>query len=188
MSEDFSAGFVLPDTVPSAAQPEPEPQPDVLDQLLDGADGTEAAELTDEQLGSLHEEFEPVARLRAEKLRLEAQLKRVSAALEDHKRRMLSALEAQGTRQFRSADGSGQCYTQTRYNVRVTDPEPFMEWVQENHPELLSVNSQTLGSFVRKEYRDKGVATDSDQFPPGIEVKEQVSLMVRDAAKPKEAS
>lgn len=177
--------FMVPDLGEAVEKEAPQEQPDVLDQLLHGEEDA-GQELSDEDLGSLEEEFDAVARLTKERDRLEAHLAEVKRDLAGQKDRMLRAMKAQGTRQFRSGSGVGQCYVQDNYSTAVEDPEAFMEWVRENHPEMLSVHSQTRTSFIRKEYRDKGVAVDSDTFPPGIAVKEYESLQVRDVKPKKE--
>lgn len=160
-----------------------QPQQDVLSQLLEStdADDPEAVVLDEQELGLLQDEFDALARLKERKDALEEQLDGVKKAYEAQRGRMLSAMKLQGTKQFRGADGQGGCTIQVRYETKVTDPEAFMEWVKEQHPELLTVNTNTRSSFIRKEFRDKGVPAEADEFPPGIEAKERDVLALTGA-------
>lgn len=154
-------------------------QAGVLSQLLEGADDdAEAVEPDAGDLGALQQEFETVARLTLRKKELERELSEVSKALTAQKDRMQQAMEGQGTQQFRGADGAS-CNFQTRFDTVVEDPEAFMEWVQERHQELLTVNSQTRTKFIRENYRDQGVDPDSPEFPPGLKTTERTTLVVR---------
>lgn len=159
------------------------PATDLLTQLLESSDADDpnAITLDAEELGALEEEFENVARLKETKEALKAKLDVASATYEAARGRMLSAMKLQGTKQFRGADGQGSCSIQERFDTKVTDPVEFMAWVQENHPELLTVNSQTRSGFIRKEYKDKGVPPEADEFPPGIEPSTREVLQVRGA-------
>jgi hypothetical protein len=137
--------------------------------------------VSDADLGSMESEFQVVALLTERKKELERQVSEVSAQLEAAKERMLAVMEAHGTTQFRSGAGLGSCFTQERFDTTVEDPGAFVAWVQERHPELLTVNSQTRNRFIREEFRDKGVAPDSDAFPPGVKVTPRTQLAVRGA-------
>lgn len=153
----------------------------ILRDLLDtGNDDVDAVEPDEGDLASLQTEFDSVARLTARKRELESELQNVSRALQAQKDRMLMAMEAQGTKQFRSALGDGSCTITERYDTTVEDPQTFLAWVTEAHPELLTVNSQTRNKFIRENYRDQGIDPDSPEFPPGVQASPRRSLMVRD--------
>ncbi|MCI0669157.1 MAG: hypothetical protein L0Y64_01710 [Myxococcaceae bacterium] len=165
--QDF--GFVAPAEVAK--------QRDPLDVLLEGTEG--AVQPDDATLGALEEEFRVLANLRKRVDGLEGQLEEAKSHYNAQVERMQRAMQAQGTRQFKSGAGHGSCYLQEHFQTKVVDDTAFMEWVQGTHPELLTVNSQTRTSFIRKEYRDRGVAPDSDTFPPGIAVEVHERLTVR---------
>lgn len=153
---------------------------DLFDQLTAGTEDDEAAvELTDADLGSLGEEYRVVAELTRKKKRLEKQVKQVSAELESARGRMQNAMTLQGTKQFKGTDDDGACSVGTRYSTKVEDPEAFISWVMSNCPELLTVNAQSRTRYIREEFKDKGVPTDSDLFPPGIHAEEEPFLQVR---------
>lgn len=180
MSRTDEYGFV----VPSA----PEEKADLFDQLQGDKDDSEAVELPDGAMADLAEEFRVLRELRLRRDRLNAKAAAASKDYEEQRDRMASAMLLQGTKQFSDVNGQGACTQTTQYQTTVEDPQAFMEWVQERHPELLTVNAQTRTSFIRKEYRDKGVPLDSDQFPPGIKVTERETLSVRGIKAPEEDS
>lgn len=144
----------------------------------------ERRELSDEDLRSLEEEFDDVARLDAKKHAQEKALDATKRELAAAKERMYRAMELQGTNQFRSSQGLGSCYMQERFDTTVEDEKAFIAWIQEHHPELLSLNYQTRNRLIREEFRDKGVAADAPSFPPGIKVTPRPQLAVR-GARPK---
>lgn len=155
---------------------------DVLSQLLGDApsdDADEATEMDLGELGALQEEFDAVETLTLQKQRLEAKLSKVSADLQAQKFRMLDAMKLQGTKQFSSALGPGACSRSERYDTVVEDVDTFMAWVQETHPELLSVHSQRRTKFIRENFRDQGVPEDDERFPPGVKVTAREQLVVR---------
>ena len=169
----FGLAKIGPDAVSDGSE--------ILTQLLDGAnDDVDSVEADEGDLANLQEEFDSVARLTDEKKRIEAKLSSVKQALAAQKDRMMNAMEAQGTKQFRSAVGDGSCTVTERYDTALTDAQAFMTWVQETHPELLTVNSQARNKFIRENFRDQGIAVESDEFPPGIDVTPRRGLMVRD--------
>jgi len=177
VSDEVAAGFA---GFASMAQPSTADEGDALKELLEGnTDDEEAVEAGAGELAVLEDEFGVVAALTRRKEELEGQLSKVNQQLAAQKQRMLDAMDAQGTAQFKSAGGPGACSPTTTFDTKVEDPATFMAWVQEFHPELLTVNSQTRSSFIRKEYRDKGVDPDSPEFPPGIVASERRSLTVR---------
>lgn len=153
---------------------------DVLEALLHGStDDDDAVEADAGELANLQSEFDAVAALTRRKQELESELSKVSQALEAQKGRMLEAMEAQGTRQFRSVTGDGACTITERFDTTLDDPQAFISWVKEAHPDLLTVHSQTRNKFIREEYRDQGIAPDSPEFPPGVVVTPRRGLMVR---------
>jgi hypothetical protein len=154
---------------------------DPLDILLEvgGMDDPEAYEIDESDFAALEEEWARLMRLKERKDRLEGLAEKAAIDYSLQRDRMRRAMEAQGTRQFASAEGQGAGSLAREYRVKITNPQVFIGWVNERHPELLSVNSQTLGSFVRNEYRNKGVAPDDPAFPPGVQVIEQQILRVR---------
>ena len=153
---------------------------DVLTTLLESSgDDEEATEADSGELANLQGEFDSVAVLNRKKQALEAELKLVSSALQAQKERMMDAMEAQGTKQFRSVTGEGSCTVTERYDTTLNDPQQFIDWVKESHPELLVVHSQTRNKFIRENYRDEGIAADDPSFPPGVDVTPRRGLMVR---------
>lgn len=170
----YSIAKIGPDAVPGDGS-------EILTQILDATnDDIDAVEADEGDLANLQEEFDTVARLTERKKELDAELSTVKQALAAQKDRMLNAMEAQGTKQFRSAVGDGSCTASERYDTTVTDAQSFLSWVQEAHPELLSVNSQARNKFIRENFRDRGIPIESDEFPPGIQVTPRRNLMVRD--------
>jgi hypothetical protein len=163
------------------------PARDPLDVLLDvaGNDDPAAIEIDEGDFRALEEEWAVLVRLRERKERLEGLADKASIDYNLQRDRMRRAMEAQGTRQFASAEGRGAGSLKREYRTKVVDDAAFSEWVAERHPELLSVNSQRRDSFVRDEYRDRGVAptledgSPNPDFPPGLQVIEQDTLSVR---------
>lgn len=181
---DFDFGALV-DEVDAGAGDEA----DVLAALLSPEDDDVEAPipLDDASLRSLEEEFGDVARLNEQKARQEKVLKDTKRELAAAKARMHRAMELQGTKQFRSTEGLGSCYFEERYDTTIVDDAAFSEWVREHHPELLTVHSQTRNRLIRTEFRDKGVAPDSPDFPPGIAVTPRPGLGVRGAKARKES-
>lgn len=171
-------GFTLPETSGDDA--------DVLDSLLSTEDDPDSQreELSNEELGSLQDEFDRVARLDRKRKAMEDALSDMKRDLQAAKDRMLQVMKQQGTSQFKSGDGLGSCYVQERFDTTVDDPDAFLGWVRQECPELLTVHSQTRNSFIRREFRDKGVDPESDEFPPGIKVTPREQLAIR-GAKPR---
>lgn len=152
---------------------------DVFAQLLEGLEDDErAVEPTDDDLGTLEEEWQRVCAAKEAKERAEAIAAKAKEVYNAAKQRMADAMERQGTRQFRGANGSGCSRTET-YTTSVEDPEAFMAWVKETHPELLSVHSGARTKFIREEYRDQGVPEDDPSFPPGLKPGTITGLQVR---------
>lgn len=166
-------GFVAPTPVGE------DKQLDLFDQLLDGTnDDEQAHEATDEELGTLEDEFQKLSELKLKKERLEKiadAAKKEYTAMRD---RMLGAMEGQGTKQFKGASG-GAAIAVEQYTTTIQDEAAFLEWVREHHPELLSVNAQTRTKFIRENYRDRGVPEDSPEFPPGLTGGTLKTLQVR---------
>lgn len=163
-----------------------QPARDPLDILLDvGNDDVEAVEIDEGDFRALEEEWGVLIRLKERKDRLDALAKTAATDYDLQKRRMQRAMEAQGTRQFASTEGRGAGSMRREYRTKVTDEASFTSWVKDRHPELFSVNSQRRDSFIRDEFRDKGIApvledgTPNPDFPPGLQVIEQDILAVR---------
>lgn len=175
MAEQLDFGFVAP-----AAVPQPEQQ-DPLDAILSEGDAT-GAELDEQALGTLEEEFRVLAALKERAEALEKQGEDARKAYNAQRERMLRAMDAQGTRQFRGADGTA-CTVTEQYTTSVEDPSAFLAWVLVAHPELVSVHSQTRTKFVREEYRDKGVPETDPTFPPGLKAGTLRTLSVRGTKK-----
>jgi hypothetical protein len=171
-------GLVAPTVKPEGEKPQ---QLDLFDALMGSttADDEAAVELTDEDLGSLGDEYRVVAELTRKKRKLEAEVKQVGAELVAARARMQNAMTLQGTKQFKGTDDDGACSVGTRYVTRVTDVEAFISWVMSTNPSLLTVNAQSRTKFIREEFKDKGVPADADEFPPGIEAEEEPYLSVR---------
>lgn len=179
ISADLAAQLSLPAIGEDAAES------DILGQMLGDspADDTEAAEPTPQDLGALEEEFQVLRNLKRRKEDLKEELSIASAEYEAQRERMMDAMKAQGTSQFKGAAGEGSCSIGDRYDTTVVDNPAFMAWVQEVHPELLTVNTLTRHSFIRKEYKDQGIPVDDPRFPPGIVAKDRPTLSVRAAAR-----
>ncbi len=176
--EVVDLGLVAP-TVAETEVSEPKQQ-DLFAQLTQGTEDDEAAvELSDEELGSLGDEYTKVALLKRRKDKLEKQLKLVSSEYEAARGRMLNAMTLQGTSQFKGTDDDGACSVGNRYSTKVADEDAFIRWVMANEPTLLTVNAQTRTKYIRENYKDKGVPVDADEFPPGITAEEQPYLSVR---------
>lgn len=156
------------------------PERGALDVLLDlGNDDPAASEIDESDFHALEEEWDLLVRLKARSDKLADLADKAKIDYNLQRDRMKRAMEAQGTRQFSSSEGRGAGSLAREYRTSIEDPEAFMGWVNANHPELLTVNSQTRDSFVRNQFRDKGVAPDDPSFPPGIRVIEQEVLRVR---------
>lgn len=181
MTDPKDLGFVAPAKIGEDAA-----EDDVFTQLLEtGRDDAEAVEPSMDDLGTLEEEWQRVCALKEAKDLAEERLKEAKAAYLHQQNRMAGAMERQGIKQFRGSNGGG-CTISDVYSTRVTDEAAFRQWVDETHPELLTVNSRTRTSFVRNHYRDKGVAPGDPAFPPGLEAEELHPLSVRGARPNKE--
>lgn len=145
----------------------------IFDQLLSGDDDEHATEPSDADLGTLEDEFNTLRELWLRRKRLKDQLKELEKEYAAQLARMGSAMKGQGTSQFRGAEGQGMCYEAEEYSTTVEDESAFAAWASEEAPELFSINAQTRDSFIRKNYRDKGVPPDSPDFPPGLKVRER---------------
>lgn len=167
----------------------PAKAPDLFEQLLGGvADDDRAVEKTGDSAQTLEAEFAVIAALRSRKKRLEEELERVQGQLSDANQRMADAMALQGTRQFAGVEGQGSCHLATEYRVKVVDPAAFTAWADEHAPELYAINAKTRDGFIRRQYRDRGIAPDSPDFPPGLEVKEVDVLRVRGARGPADST
>jgi hypothetical protein len=175
-SDPRDLGFVAPAKIGEDAEPA-----DIFSQLLRGeVDDPEAVEPSDAELATLEEEFVVVRKLRAKKAWLKEKLSAVQEQLTAQEQRMLNAMDREGTSQFRGVTGDA-CHIAMEYTTTIEDEVAFLKWVKEHAEELFSVNAQTRTSFVRREYRDKGVAIDDPRFPSGLKVGERRSLRVRAA-------
>lgn len=185
MSEENDFGFVVPGQAPGAEEApkaEKAKQPEAKDpfaELTKRAAKTEAEEAeAEEAYESLEAEFERLASLRRRRDEAKAVASDASADYEAQRWRMGRALEAQGTKQFKSAQGLGSASRSEQYTAKIVDPATFIPWAKSNCPEILTVNSQTLVRFVRENFRDKGVPLDDASFPPGIETGERANVTV----------
>jgi hypothetical protein len=170
--------------VPVAKLGEDAEKPDVFTQLLEGTgDDEQAVEQTDDDLATLEDHWRRLVDLKAAAGDAEEVAKDAKAAYNAQKERMADAMERQGTKQFRGADGGG-CTITEQYTTALEDREAFMAWVQESHPELLVVHSQTRTKFIRENYRDLGIPEDDPSFPPGLKPGVMTGLQVRGARRP----
>lgn len=157
---------------------------DVFTELLGGSeDDAQAVEPTDDDRGTLEDEWRRLVDLREASGEAEEKAATAKRAYNDQKQRMADAMERQGTKQFRGADGGGCSATET-YTTTLEDPAAFMAWIQETHPEMLVVHSATRTKFIRENYRDLGVPEDDPSFPPGLKSGTMSGLQVRGARRP----
>jgi len=173
MTDPKDLGFVAP-----APMGDAEPA-DIFDQLLEGTtDDERAVEPTDDDLGTLEEEWHRLCVMREASDAAEERAKETRAAYVAQRERMMSAMRRQGTKQFRGANGQA-CSIAEIYTTSLEDEAKFMGWVKETHPELLTVHSKSRTKFIREQYRDRGVAIDDPSFPPGLKVGTVDNLTVR---------
>jgi len=152
---------------------------DPLAAMLSGATDDPAAHApSDAELGTLEDEFRILAALREAKERAEEAAAEASLRYEAQKARMLAAMDAQGTAQFRSSTGAAASVREV-YTTTVEDEPAFLAWVRERHPELLSVHSQRRTAFIRSEYADRGVPETDPNFPPGLKAGKMRTIQVR---------
>lgn len=167
--------------VPLVEVGKPAEEQDVFTQLLKGSeDDEQAVEPTDDDLGTLEAEWERLVALKEAAGEAEEEHSTAKRAYNDQKQRMSDAMERQGTKQFRGADGGG-CTITEQYTTSLEDPEAFMEWTKETHPEMLVVHSATRTKFIRENYRDLGIPEDDPSFPPGLKGGTMSGLQVRGA-------
>ena len=180
MQSDDVGGFVAPELLTPPAEKDQEADPfQQLEAPDEEAPHYEQEGPDGETFEALEEEYRILASLRKRRDALKAAHSEASAEYEAHRGRMMRAMRGQGTRQFRStAMEKGGCHFSSAYGVKIKDPSVFIPWAKKHCPELLSVNVNTLGSHVRKQYRDRGVPPDDPSFPPGLEVKEHDTLTV----------
>lgn len=162
-----------------AAGSTPSETPDVFTQLMEGTtEDQPPVELDDGDAATLEDSWNRLVALRRRRDNLKKQASDASAEYEAQRGRMAGMMEKQGTTQFRGADG-GSCSIADVYTTAIENEDAWMGWVRESHPELLSVHSQRRTSFIRQEYRDKGVPIDDPSFPPGLKAGTQPTLTVR---------
>src|SRR5258706_2906041 len=103
------------------------PARDPLDILLDvaGNDDPAAIELDEGDFRALEEEWSVLTRLRERKDRLEDLAAKAKIDYNLQRERMRHAMEAQGTRQFASAEGRGAGSLKREYRTRVVDDAAF---------------------------------------------------------------
>ncbi len=176
-------GFIAPEVLPGIpTPPEAEAAPDPFAQLEAPAEVPEdepEPEGEGEIYESLEDEYRILSSLKAQRDRLKAQHSEASGEYEAHRGRMMRAMRAQGTKQFKSTTvEKGGCHFNSAYGVSIADPSLFIPWVKEHAEELLSVNSRTLTKHVREQYKNRGVPLDDPTFPPGLTVKEHDTLTV----------
>lgn len=173
-------GFVAPELIPDAPEAAPPVvAADPFEALEAPGEGEQPGEGDEEAFESLEEEYRILASLKRRRDQLKTAHGEASAEYEAHRGRMMRAMRAQGTKQFKSTTvEKGSCHFSSAYTVVVKDPSTFIPWVKEHAEELLSVNSRTLARHVREEFKNKGVPPDDPSFPPGIEVSEHDTLTV----------
>lgn len=180
MSTD-DLGFIAPVALPSMPELPPEPKVDPFEQLTapEPEPTEEESEEEAEVFQSLEDEYRILASLKRRRDELKTQHTEASNEYEAQRGKMLRAMKAQGTKQFKSTTvEKGGCHFKGAYGVKILDHSEFIPWVQEHAPELLSVNSKTLTKHVREEYKNRGVPIDDPSFPPGLEVSEHDTLTV----------
>ncbi len=176
--EDF--GFVAPETIPGV-DVEATPKADPFAELTapEAEPAPEDEEHADEVYENLEEEYRILASLKKRRDQRKAAHSEASADYEAHRGRMMRAMQAQGTRQFRSTTvEKGACHFNSAYGVKIVDQPAFLIWAKAHAEELLSVNAQTLTKHVREEFKNRGVPIDDPSFPPGLEVTERDTLTV----------
>lgn len=182
MSDTDDLGFVAPEILPgAAAAAEVEPEADPFEELeAEAPEPTEEEEAVEgETFSNLEEEYRTLASLKKRRDELKDAHSQASAEYEAQRGRMMRAMKAQGTKQFKSTLlEKGACHFSSAYQVKIKDPTDFIPWVKKHAEELLSVNSRTLGKYVRVNYKNKGVPIDDPSFPPGLEVSEHDTLTV----------
>ena len=175
-------GFIAPEVLPGIDAPEAaEPASDPFKQLEAPAETpTEPQEEAEaEVFDSLEDEYRTLASLRKQRDKLKEKHSEASNDYEAQRGRMMRAMAAQGTKQFKSTTvEKGSCHFNSGYGVKITDPSTFIPWVKEQAEELLSVNARTLTKFIREQFKNRGVPVDDPSFPPGIEAKEHDTLTV----------
>ena len=177
LTEDL--GFLEPEVLPGIDAPEAGPDP--FKQLEAPAEEPleEECQAEAEAFDSLEEEYRLLASLRKRRDELKAQHGEASGDYEAQRGRMMRAMTAQGTKQFKSTTvEKGSCHFNSGYGVKIMDPSTFIPWVRDHAEELLSVNARTLTKFVREQFKNRGVPPDDPSFPPGIEAKEHDTLTV----------
>jgi hypothetical protein len=174
-------GFIAPEILPGVDAPEAELAPDAFKQLEapEEAPAETQEEEEAEVFESLEDEYRTLASLKGQRDRLKAQHGEASNEYEAQRGRMMRAMAAQGTKQFKSTTvEKGSCHFNSAYGVSIADHSAFIPWVKENAEELLSVNSRTLTKHVREQFKNRGVPIDDPTFPPGLAVKEHDTLTV----------
>lgn len=181
MSEMESLGFVVPEVLPGVDVPEEAPAEDAFAQLAAPAEEptAEDEEHADETYENLEEEYRVLASLKKRRDLKKAEHSEASNDYEAHRGRMMRAMKAQGTKQFKSTTvEKGSCHFNSAYSAKITDPITFIPWAKLHCEEILSVNAKTLAKHVREHYKNRGVPIDDPSFPPGIEVSEHDTLTV----------
>lgn len=183
--ETQNLGFVVPEMPPGMAEAgEPAADADPFEQLEEALEQPEETPEDEEgpegeEFQNLEEEYRVLAALKREVERRKASHSEAVSEYEAHRKRMMRAMKAQGTRQFRStAMERGACHFKGVYSAKIKDPSLFIPWAKQNCEEILTVNAQTLSSHIRRHYRDRGVPPGDESFPPGLEVKEFDTLQV----------
>jgi len=185
-------GFVAPELLPGIAASNDAAMPGPFEELAaavsaarDATYAAEAgipdanAEAAQEVFQNLEDEYRILLGLRRRREELKEALKVVSAEYEAQRQRMQRAMQAQGTRQFKSTTVTkGGCHFSSVYAVKILEPTTFIPWAKEHCEEILTVNSATLARHVREQYKNRGVPPEDPSFPPGLEVSEHDTLTV----------
>jgi hypothetical protein len=175
-------GFIAPEILPGVDAPEaalpvvdPFKQLEAPEEAPTEAEDEEAAEVFE----SLEDEYRILVSMRGKRDRIKAEHSEASNEYEAQRGRMMRAMTAQGTKQFKSTTvEKGSCHFNSGYGVSITDHSTFIPWVKQHAEELLSVNSRTLTKHVREQFKNRGVPIDDPTFPPGLAVKEHDTLTV----------
>jgi len=103
-------------------------------------------------------------KLRDEKDRLEAEVKKLNTRLEALSQLMIKEMELEGTDLFRLDTGDTLSIKDEPYSS-VADRTAFLAWIhQTGQDDLLSVHYQTMNSIVKSRLQEGG------EQPPGIKV------------------
>jgi hypothetical protein len=113
-----------------------------------------------------------LVKARQEKDRLEALIKDENLMIAAMDQELVELLESQDWTGVKLGNGISLSIKDDVY-VKVADKESFHKWVEENDPDLFTVNYQTMSSLV------KNKLVDGEEIPPGVEPYFKQSITVR---------